>query len=320
MARIKTENVIFPNAGDTENCNGCAVCTLSCPIWNQTHDILMTFCGRMRSIQGGAVPEDLKDSLNACVLCGSCEPTCSFDIDTVAKTIELKAALNKSEPDPRTTANRQKHKTASGRILLANSLLLGQGDILEKILELLGQSLTLGSDNGEDISYALEKGEVLSKDRINDFLGYVGNAVEVITTDGLIYRIIRRLLPGTNVLGLGEALIRHTGLQGKIDKSCVYIIDSGTYNSDFKRKAEMYDRIRQETGCMMNLDLHRVATPTGMTLHDQNMTRMVVDPVKQAEWILNGRFAQKIIVENLQDIEPFRQASDLPVAFVAEMF
>ena len=273
----------------------------------------------MRSIQGGAVPEDLKDSLNACVLCGSCEPTCSFDIDTVAKTIELKASLNKTEPDTRTTANRQKHKTASGRILLANSHLLGREDILGKVLELLGQSLTQGSDNGEDISYALEKGEVLSKERIDDFLGYVGNAVEVITTDGLIYRIIRRLLPGTNVLGLGEALIKHAGLQGKIDASCIYIIDSMTYNSDFKRMAKFYDRMRQETGCMMNLDLHRVATPSGMSLYGQDNSRIVVDPVKQAEWILNGRLAQKIIVENLQDVEPFRQASDLPVAFVAEI-
>ena len=116
-----------------ETCNGCAVCTLSCPVWGQTHDLLLTFCGRMRTTQGGASPEDLRASAEACVLCGSCEPICNFDMDTIARTIELRAELNRDKPSlPQRTAP---SAPASGRVLLASQSMLDNEDLLEMYFE-----------------------------------------------------------------------------------------------------------------------------------------------------------------------------------------
>ncbi|KKL68675.1 hypothetical protein LCGC14_2122620, partial [marine sediment metagenome] len=130
-------------------CNGCAVCTLSCPVWGQTHDILLTFCGRMRAAQGGASPDDLRESAMACVLCGSCEPVCPFGMDTVASTIELKAEVARlSGSESSTRAEPRKVKRADGKVILANSLLRENNNLLESMLKMLGPGLSEHMDNG----------------------------------------------------------------------------------------------------------------------------------------------------------------------------
>jgi len=40
------------------------------------------------------------------------------------------------------------------------------------------------------------------------------------------------------------------------------VIETRAYNLRWNKMASRYDRLRNETGCSMNLDLHRVATPT----------------------------------------------------------
>ena len=116
------------------------------------------------------------------------------------------------------------------------------------------------------------------------------------------------------VTGMGQALIDHAGIAGRLRKDDIYIIDSRTYHADFERLVLVYDRLRQETGCMMNLDLHRVATPTGAV-----RTPGPVDPVRQAAWILEGRPATRVVVERIEDMEPFRKATGIPVFHDSEL-
>ena len=118
------------------------------------------------------------------------------------------------------------------------------------------------------------------------------------------------------ILGVGEAMISNAEITGLVNSDDLYIIDSRTYHADYERLVEMYDDLRKRTGCMTNLDLHRVATPTGAS---RLSGAGVVDPLKQARWILEGRPAKRIIVEKLEDIAPFKAVTDVPVIFVSEL-
>ncbi len=305
------------NSPGMETCNGCAVCTLSCPVWGQTHEILKTFCGRMRLTQGGATVEDLKTSADACILCGSCEPVCAYGMDTVARTIELKVEVAKLEDGESSGgAEPRKVKRADGKVLLANPLLRERKDLLDRMLAMIGPGVSEHMDNGEDIVTAMETGGTVSDARYERFMGLLARADEVIVADGLLYRLLLKSSLSARIFGIGEAMISNAEITGMLNSDDLYIIDSRTYHADYERLVEMYDDLRKRSGCMTNLDLHRVATPTGAS---RFAGAGVVDPVKQARWILEGRPAKRIIVERVEDIEPFRQATDVPVIFVAEL-
>ncbi len=76
-----------------EDCTGCNVCVLPCPVWRETHDITLTLAGRAKALQRGVPIDALAASLEACVLCGACEPVCPVEIDTVGMTLDLRAKL-----------------------------------------------------------------------------------------------------------------------------------------------------------------------------------------------------------------------------------
>jgi len=264
-------------------------------------------------MQGGAGLEEIAASISACVLCGSCEPVCSYGVESVMRTIEMRAALRDMDSTIKTEAAPSR---ARGRVLLANTFLMAEHDMLEQVLRQLGSGVALHPDSGNDISEAMETGVTLEVERVTAFMESLRGASEVITTDGLIYRLIRRLAPEINMVSLGQALLNIPSIRNSLGPDDLYVIDATTYNAGYGSMVSFYDGIRRASGTMMNLDLHRVATPTGAMQHASGG---IVDPVSQARWILKGRPASRIIVERLNDLEPFRAVTDAPVVFVAEL-
>jgi ferredoxin len=264
-------------------------------------------------MQGGAVLEEIADSVNKCILCGSCEPVCSYGVESVMRTLEMRAVLSGEEHRP--VSAEVSSRSPAGRVLLANPLLLADQEMLEKALAHL-DGVALCNDNGDDLSEAIETGRQIDSARLSEFISSLSGASEVLTADGLLYRLIRRFLPETKVISLGEALLRVDAIKNAIGPDDLYVIDAYTYNTDYTRLVAFYDGIRRETGSMMNLDLHRVATPTGTSLH---LSSGVVDPVSQTEWMLRGRPANRVIVERIEDMEPFMSVTDVPVVFVSEL-
>ena len=313
--KFKLEILGNPKAPGLDTCNGCAVCTLSCPVWRQSSDLLMTFCGRVRSAQGGAELADLAASLDACVLCGSCEPVCAYGMETVPRSIALRAEAGSADAPLMGTPHRGS-RTANGRVVLVSTMLRPRGELRQGIMNMLGPGISEFDDNGEDISAAMELGSSISEGRVDAFLASIKTASEVVTMDGLLLRLIKKMLPSCNAIGLGDSLIKHSELPKKLRPDDLYVIDSRAYHADYKKMVVIYDKLRNDTGCMMNLDMHRVATPTGASSLRKST---VVDPVEQAKWILEGRPATRVIVERLEDIEVFRAAGISNVIFVSEV-
>ena len=71
---------------------------------------------------------------------------------------------------------------------------------------------------------------------------------------------------------------------------------------------------------MMNLDLQRVATPTGAaSMQHREGLATIVSVEEQVKWLLEGRRAERIVVEHMDDYEAFIAYTKLPVVHLAEV-
>lgn len=307
---------MIDNVNGYERCNGCGICTLSCPVWQQSHEMLLTFAGRARALQGGAQPEEIKESVDACLLCGSCEPACVMGIRTVDITLKLRAVLNgySKEELPQGHVNR----SASGRaVLIPGAALREHKDLLKRTTGLL--DVPVAEDDGSDILEAFETGRRLSAERAGAFLETLAGMRKVITADGLFKRYIHAVLPGLEVIGIGEALLSLPMVQTALGPTDFYIIEARAYNTDFNRCMPFYINISRQTGCAMNLDLQRIAIPTGVCYRAKIKGESTPESTEQIRWILEGQSFNRIVVEAVEDITPFKKAAGVPVLHVAEL-
>jgi len=309
---------------DPAQCNGCGVCMLSCPVWNQHHTKILAYCGRNRASIGGATDEDLLASARACLLCGSCEALCPMGIRTQQTTITLRQnlAARGHLPKPGAQINRQKSETiVFSRFLLPGKALSADSKLASSVLELLGQRVGLHVDDGYDIALDLESGQAMSAARIEAFIAPLTRVSEIIVDDGLLFNLLRSLLPSSiTVRSLGQALLANPKVRAGIKKNDLYMIETRAYNANRKKFVALYDALRQETGCFMNLDLQRVATPTGAASYHHHLgLENIVSIEAQVRWLLEGRNAQRIVVEHLDDREAFAWYTKIPVVHLAEV-
>lgn len=312
-------------------CTGCGVCTLPCPVWYQTHDVTLTSQGRILALLGGASVEDLRQSLMACVMCGACESVCPMGIDTVGMTIYLRRMLSDKDLAPlagraspreptfpiKESSQPEKHST----IFLPGNTMRGNDLIFKRTLTLLERNgdVALATDDGSDVAVAMETGLRPTPERISQFIGSLKGIEELIVAEGLLHRHMRRWLPGVRVKGLGESLLGLHSIRKALKPGDLYVIETRCFNSDYDRLVQVYDRLRREVGCAMNLDLQRIAIPTGIDGFGNRLNTHSVDPTHQVRWILEGRRIERIVVENLHDLEPYRRATPLQVVHISEL-
>ena len=303
-----------------EKCNGCRVCTLPCPVWRETHDISLTHCGRARAIQCGASPEDIRESILACILCGACESVCPFGIDTVGMTIDLRYMLNKeklaSESAEEQISRNLNKKGIYSRLFLPGKQLRSYEQLILNIHNILDDNETaIAYDDGSDISQAVESGTAVSNKRKEQFIRSVSGAKELVVADGILQRLLKKWLPEIKVTSLGIAILDKINIYGLLGPGDLYIVETRGYNSAHDEMVKKYDLIRKETGCQMNMDLHRSAIPTG----SGSIYLNTVSPEDQAKWILKGRNFKRIVVENPEEISVFRKVTDAQVIHVSNL-
>jgi len=311
-------------ADDITECNGCGVCMLSCPVWRQSHTMALTICGRARLTMGGAAEEDLVESASACILCGSCAALCPRGMDTQRATFALRQRLatlgllpsfgRSGQPSPSVGV-------ALGRLFLPGAALRGQQQLLERCQHILGSKVSCLSDDGSDICYDLECGAAIDDKRFAEFLAPLRGAQEIIASDGVMVNLLSLLLgPKTRVRGLGQALLENRQVRRGVKNTDLFMIETRTFNARREQLVMLYEALRRETGCFMNLDLHRVATPTGgMSVQYRMNLPAPVSVEAQVHWLLEGRNAKRIVVEHLDDGAAFLKHTQLPVVHLAEV-
>ena len=332
-----------------EACTGCSLCLLACPVWRATHDIRFTPHGRAKALQHGASVDELADAMASCTLCGACEPACPEDIALVDMITGLRVAMSSKLPGNQSVipaeagihldlghaaveskwvpASAGTTKSGQARIasdasvvecLLPDAALAADAGLLAQAVALLG-GLAVVADHGADIALALESGEAITPSRLEEFLAPLRGARRVVVADGLLLRALRGWLPGVRVEGFGEAASRTRTVRTGLRRDDFYVIEPRAYHADRERLVGHYDRLRQDSGCSMNLDMQRLAIPTTANSLPQRAGRNRVDPAEQARWILEGREFARIVVEDLNDLVAFRSVTDKLVVYVTQV-
>jgi hypothetical protein len=225
-------------------------------------------------------------------------------------------------PKPGDQINRQTSAApVCSRILLPGRALGTDSQLASSVLELLGPPIGLHVDDGYDIALALESGQAMSDNRIEAFILPLMTATEIIVADGLLFNLLRSLLPSSiTVRPLGQALLANPTVRAGLNKTDFYMIETRAYNAHRREFVALYDSLRHDTGCFMNLDLQRVATPTGAASYHHHLgLENIVSIEAQVKWLLEGRNAQRIVVEHLDDREAFVKYTKIPVVHLAEV-
>ncbi len=313
---------------DHAACSGCSLCLLVCPVWRHTRDLRFTPHGRAKAMQHGATAADLAPSIEACTLCGACEPVCPENIDLVEMLLKLRRELSPStiarnlsvrmldEPVRPLVGPR-----ATSTVLLASMMYLWHSALLARISRLLGggEKITVENDSGSDISLALEIGAEIAPQRIERFLAPLRLRKKIIVTDGLLLRRLRAWLPETELVSLGAALSGLAPVRQRLRAGDLYVIEPRAYHEDHANLVTHYDDLRAETGCTMNLDLQRIAIPAAASSLPQRIGREAPADREQLGWILQGRRVSRIVVENIDDRPAFERMCTLPIVHLAEV-
>jgi heterodisulfide reductase subunit C len=280
-------------------CSGCSLCRLVCPMWRARRDPRFSAEGLARARQCGAAATDLAPVLEACSLCGACDPVCPEKIDLTGMIIGLRRALPRPDIESPVAADAA---TPDGALLLPGAGLRADPALLDRVGALLG--VACAADDGADIAQALESGDDIDSARRRRFLDRLDGRA-LVAGDGLLAAALRRWLPGARLQGLGEALAGVAAVRRRLTGADFYVIEARAYHADYERLVAYYDRLRAETGCALNLDLQRIAIPAV----DEAETR----------WMLQGRRPARIVVEAPADRAIFARVCDVPVLHLAEL-
>ena len=180
-----------------EKCTGCGVCLLTCPVWRQTSDVMLTVSGRTRVLQGGGTPDDVRESLRACVLCGACASACPSGVDTVALTTELRMRLGGEKKRVPRALMFAPGKTA-GKVFLPGTALRGDEKLLKRTRGLLEQDGFRVFDDSElsDMAAEMEAGTRPDAEQLKSFIASMSDVTEIVAADGFLHRHLRQWLPG----------------------------------------------------------------------------------------------------------------------------
>jgi ferredoxin len=310
------------------DCSGCNLCLLVCPVWRRTHDFALTPHGRAKALQFGAAAGDIADSVLSCTMCAACEPVCPEEIPLVDMTLGLRRQLPLPVQLQNVLARMEEQAghpmaahPAEATVLLPDPALRERPGTLARALALLGGAARarLADDDGSDIALALEAGCVIPTRRMDRFLGSLRGLRRIVLADGLLSRHLRILLPGPDIIGLGEALSGVPAVRGALRASDLYVIEPRAYHADYQRLVGYYDALRTERSCAINLDLQRIAIPATARSLPQRLGLEAMDDAVQLGWILQGRKISRIVVESAEDGAAFERFSNKPVVHLADL-
>lgn len=321
-------------------CHGCGLCSLVCPAWQQRKDIRVSPHGHAKALQYGG--EIKAHALFNCILCGACSPICPENIDIMAMLLKLRQKIQKKPAQQKIHNNilqtfelddinlkkadllnkdKADQSVLQKTVFLANPELRKDKSRISRIMDILNNQydVAIADDDGHDISMALEVGVDIPVNRLDRFLHPIRMSEKLIVSDGLLKYKLHHWLPYTVINSVGYELSKLSQVRNNISDSDFYVIESRAYHSDFKKYVSHYDKLQQERQCQLNLNLNRLAIPTGGVSNKQLRTPACFNTNTQAKWMLSGKKYARVIVEDFKDLAVLSQISARPVIHISEL-
>ena len=309
---------------DWSDCNGCNLCLLACPVQKSAHDLTLTPMGRARALQAGATATEIADSIDACLTCGACEPACPEKIPLMPMIQNLRADLHQArqaagQAEPEWLKTREKPRDPFATIppvshpfqktaFIPVPALARDRTLLARTVKALGGEARCGvvADPGFDIADSLDAGRTVDGARLLRFIAQFAHA-ETVIADGALLGLLRQHLPKMHFRGMGEMMLPpRSPMRHSLGVGDLLVVESRAFHADHPRLVQFYDRLRQDTGCGINLDLQRIAVATGASSLQARHDAKAAGCHERARDILDlHRATQRVVVEDPVEIPVF---------------
>ena len=116
---------------------------------------------------------------------------------------------------------------------------------------------------------------------------------------------------------LTTPLIAQATIRQRLGQGDLLVVEARSYHADYQRRVKLYATLSRETGCMLSLDLQRIAIPARLPAPDGYAGDG--DDLTQAHWIVQGREIARIVVEDAADRRAFESLGSWPVITLDEL-
>lgn len=278
------------NYGD---CIGCGLCTLGCPAFEETAWDVLTAKGRNKALQAGLRAADMKESIDACTMCGYCDGICPTHVRNVETVLALRRELHGTPAAP--------------AVLKANHVVLGC-TLRERAAHLIPSIQAF-------LRRAGRSADILDEGCCGSLEVEAGRARPARAKAGVVCDPI--CFEQYDAEFLGEVAMHRLDLFD-FKAPFYYFVPHRLVNRAHARFFPLYDAMRQRFLCETNLDLNRMARSTAMGSvqglkdgHGRDVKAAVARLLKHSK-------AERIITCSPADYLAFREFSGRETRFLTE--
>jgi ferredoxin len=246
--------------------------------------------------------------LDACALCGACDPVCPEGIDLTGMIMDLRGELElPPEPDALQVAYGQAAAMAGPphrgrRAAAARRRPARRCRTAGRVQALLG--LGLAADDGADLAVALEIGGDIDPARRRRFLD-ASTAARWWSATACCWPPCAAGCPGAPA-GPGRGAGQSAGAASPYRQRRLLCHRGARLPCRPRAPRRPLRRLRKESGCAMNLDLQRIACRRAPAAIPACAWAAAAEDLAQARWLLQGRQPARIVVEDPADRELLR--------------
>ena len=280
------------NFGD---CIGCGLCILGCPAYEETGLDVLTARGRNRALQAGLNAAEMAEPIWACTLCGYCDAICPSHVKNVDIVLQLRRDLAGDAPAS---------APQSRALVLGCTIRDRAPHLIPSIVEFLRRLGRPVGHAGEGVegccgSLDVEAGRAMPA-RVK--AGVVADPVCVEQYDADF---------------LGVLAMQHLDLF-ELKPPFYYFAPHRIVNRERARVYPLYDALRRQYGCDMNLDLNRLARSTSAGSVQGLSGRDARDIAAAVARLLEHSKAERIVTCSPADYLAFKTYSGRETLFITE--